>query len=134
MTAATIAPPPTVVTSEYQQPQQQQQQREPEVLARRSPSVRSSNHDSKRLSLSSRDPSLQRHSSTQSQTSTLDNKKRRSQESLVSRRQSERRKPIRIQNYIINRKTIGAGSMGKVKLAECLTDTDRQQVHTTSLT
>ncbi|KAI9255582.1 kinase-like domain-containing protein [Phascolomyces articulosus] len=134
MTAATIAPPPTVVTTEYQQQpshqqqQQQQQQREPEVLTRRSPSVRSSNHESKRLSLSSRDPSsLQRHGSTQSQTSSLDNKKRRSQESLVSRRQSERRKPIRIQNYIINRKTIGAGSMGKVKLAECLTDTDRQQ-------
>ncbi|KAG2226649.1 hypothetical protein INT45_000996 [Circinella minor] len=127
MTAATIAPPPNVVASEYQQPQQQHQ-REPEVLARRSASVRSSNHESKRLSLSSRDPSsLQRQNNSQSQTSTLDNKKRRSQESLVSRRQSERRKPIRIQNYIINRKTIGAGSMGKVKLAECLTDTDRQQ-------
>ena len=98
MTAATVAPPSTVVTNEYQQPQQQQQ-REPEVLARRSASVRSSNHESKRLSLSSRDPSsLQRQNNSQSQTS-----------------------------------TIGAGSMGKVKLAECLTDTDRQQVHITLL-
>ncbi|KAI7880695.1 Pkinase-domain-containing protein [Lichtheimia hyalospora FSU 10163] len=34
---------------------------------------------------------------------------------------------MRIGNYVISRKTIGAGSMGKVKLAECITDNDRQQ-------
>ncbi|KAL0075798.1 kinase-like domain-containing protein [Phycomyces blakesleeanus] len=45
----------------------------------------------------------------------------------VSRKSSERRAVMRIQNYVIYRKTIGAGSMGKVKLAECLTDTIKQK-------
>ncbi|EPB90651.1 CAMK/CAMKL/KIN1 protein kinase [Mucor circinelloides 1006PhL] len=34
---------------------------------------------------------------------------------------------MKIQNYVIYRKTIGAGSMGKVKLAECLTDVHKQK-------
>lgn len=47
----------------------------------------------------------------------------------LQRRSSESRKQaIRIQNYVIYRKTIGQGSMGKVKLAECLTDRDQQKV------
>jgi hypothetical protein len=37
-------------------------------------------------------------------------------------------KVIQIQNYVIYRKTIGAGSMGKVKLAECITDSEKQKV------
>ncbi|ORX60691.1 Pkinase-domain-containing protein [Hesseltinella vesiculosa] len=44
------------------------------------------------------------------------------------RSSSEARKPVvRIQNYVIYRKTIGQGSMGKVKMAECLTDRDQQK-------
>lgn len=47
----------------------------------------------------------------------------------TQRRSSESRKqPVKIQNYVIYRKTIGQGSMGKVKLAECLTDRDHQKV------
>ncbi|KAG2194300.1 hypothetical protein INT47_000443, partial [Mucor saturninus] len=45
----------------------------------------------------------------------------------VSRRASERQQVLKIQNYVIYRKTIGAGSMGKVKLAECLDDTHKQK-------
>lgn len=33
-----------------------------------------------------------------------------------------------IGNYVIHRKTLGSGSMGTVKLAECLSDKDHQQV------
>lgn len=46
----------------------------------------------------------------------------------LTRRQSERHHVVKIQNYVIYRKTIGAGSMGKVKLAECLTDEHKQKV------
>ncbi|CEI93550.1 Putative CAMK/CAMKL/KIN1 protein kinase [Rhizopus microsporus] len=45
----------------------------------------------------------------------------------LSRRQSERHQVMKVQNYVIYRKTIGAGSMGKVKLAECLTDPTKQK-------
>ncbi|KAI8074294.1 kinase-like domain-containing protein [Gilbertella persicaria] len=45
----------------------------------------------------------------------------------LSRKHSERHQVMKIQNYVIYRKTIGAGSMGKVKLAECLTDVDKQK-------
>ncbi|KAI7880391.1 Pkinase-domain-containing protein [Lichtheimia hyalospora FSU 10163] len=117
MTAATLAPPvaaagnaPTTTT------------RDPEILPRRTPSVRSNTLES------TNDPSLQRHGSTRSQTSALEKRKQQNHDtSSASRRPSERRKVIRIGNYVINRKTIGAGSMGKVKLATCLTDSDRQQ-------
>lgn len=120
MTAATIAPQTATVTMpDYH--------REPEVLSRQLPSDKSSS-DVKRTSSTTRSQSLRRHDSTHSQTSSSTEHKRHSQESLVSRRQSERRKVVRVQNYVISRKTIGAGSMGKVKLAECLTDSDRQQV------
>ncbi|KAI8069644.1 hypothetical protein BC940DRAFT_297183 [Gongronella butleri] len=48
--------------------------------------------------------------------------------SSAPRSSSESRKQVvRIQNYVIYRKTIGQGSMGKVKLAECLTDRDQQK-------
>jgi hypothetical protein len=46
----------------------------------------------------------------------------------LSRKHSERHQVMKIQNYVIYRKTIGAGSMGKVKLAECLTDVHKQKV------
>ncbi|KAK4514892.1 Squalene epoxidase [Mucor velutinosus] len=45
----------------------------------------------------------------------------------LSRKHSERHQVMKIQNYVIYRKTIGAGSMGKVKLAECLTDVHKQK-------
>ncbi|CAO3580082.1 unnamed protein product [Absidia cylindrospora] len=46
----------------------------------------------------------------------------------MQRQSSESRKQaVRIQNYVIYRKTIGQGSMGKVKLAECLTNRDQQK-------
>jgi hypothetical protein len=47
----------------------------------------------------------------------------------LSRKHSERHQVMKIQNYVIYRKTIGAGSMGKVKLAECLTDIHKQKVN-----
>lgn len=47
----------------------------------------------------------------------------------LSRKHSERHHLMQIQNYVIYRKTIGAGSMGKVKLAECLTDVKKQKVY-----
>lgn len=53
--------------------------------------------------------------------------KKQSKDTL-SRRHSERHQVMKIQNYVIYRKTIGAGSMGKVKLAECLTDEHKQKV------
>lgn len=46
----------------------------------------------------------------------------------LSRKHSERHHLMQVQNYVIYRKTIGAGSMGKVKLAECLTDVKKQKV------
>lgn len=118
MTAATLAPP---IAASGNAPT-----RDPEILPRRTPSVRSTTHEP------SNDASLQRHSSTRSQTSALEKRKQQQNQDTTSasRRPSERRKVIRIGNYVINRKTIGAGSMGKVKLATCLTDSDRQQVHT----
>ncbi|KAI9019356.1 kinase-like domain-containing protein [Phycomyces nitens] len=66
------------------------------------------------------------HSTAPSQVARSDST-RKSQDNNVSRRSSERRAVMRIQNYVIYRKTIGAGSMGKVKLAECLTDTVKQK-------
>ncbi|KAI8968257.1 kinase-like domain-containing protein [Mycotypha africana] len=45
----------------------------------------------------------------------------------LMRKHSERHQVMKIQNYVIYRKTIGAGSMGKVKLAECLTDVHKQK-------
>lgn len=47
----------------------------------------------------------------------------------LTRKHSERHQVMKIQNYVIYRKTIGAGSMGKVKLAECLTDVHKQKVN-----
>lgn len=119
MTAATLAPPIAASGNAPNTPT-----RDPEILPRRTPSVRSTTHEP------SNDASLQRHSSTRSQTSALEKRKQQQDTTSASRRPSERRKVIRIGNYVINRKTIGAGSMGKVKLATCLTDSDRQQVHT----
>ncbi|KAG2231562.1 hypothetical protein INT48_002978 [Thamnidium elegans] len=52
---------------------------------------------------------------------------KQNKEGTLSRRQSERHQVMKIQNYVIYRKTIGAGSMGKVKLAECLTDVHKQK-------
>lgn len=126
MTATTVAPPVTEPDLYC---------REPEVLARRSPSVKSSADSRRNASTIARQSSVSKHdASSHSQSSTLDssnhhgsNGKRRSQESLA-RKASERRRVLRVGNYVIYRKTIGAGSMGKVKLAECLTDSDRQQV------
>ena len=109
MTAATLTPP-TAVT-------------EPSTTSRtsrRAPSVRSS-HDQKRAA---RDSSLHCQESRHSHHNSMD----KSQDNAIHRRQSEKRKTMRIGNYVISRKTIGAGSMGKVKLAECITDNDRQQV------
>lgn len=40
---------------------------------------------------------------------------------------TERHQVTQIQNYVIYQKTIGAGSMGKVKLAECLTDKEKHK-------
>lgn len=54
--------------------------------------------------------------------------KKQSKETL-GRRHSERHQVVKVQNYVIYRKTIGAGSMGKVKLAECLTDEHKQKVN-----
>jgi hypothetical protein len=42
--------------------------------------------------------------------------------------QSHRYHVQHIGNYVIHRKTLGSGSMGTVKLAECLSDKDHQQV------
>lgn len=108
MTAATITPPTAVS--------------EPSTTrtTRRALSVRSA-HDQKRAA---RDSSLHRQESRHSHHNSID----KSQDHSISRRQSERRKTLRVGNYVISRKTIGAGSMGKVKLAECITDSDRQQV------
>lgn len=53
---------------------------------------------------------------------------KQSKENVLGRRHSERHQVVKIQNYVIYRKTIGAGSMGKVKLAECLTDIHKQKV------
>lgn len=55
---------------------------------------------------------------------------KQSKDAPLARRQSERQQVVKIQNYVIYRKTIGAGSMGKVKLAECLTDVHKQKVIT----
>ncbi|KAI8647232.1 kinase-like domain-containing protein [Parasitella parasitica] len=41
--------------------------------------------------------------------------------------QSHRHHVQHIGNYVIHRKTLGSGSMGTVKLAECLSDRDHQQ-------
>ncbi|CDH55065.1 serine threonine protein kinase [Lichtheimia corymbifera JMRC:FSU:9682] len=111
MTAATLTPPtavpePSTTASRTTTPQ-------------RAPSVRSS-HDQKRAA---RDSSLHRQESRHSHHNSID----KSQDHSIHRRQSERRKTMRVGNYVISRKTIGAGSMGKVKLAECITDNDRQQ-------
>ncbi|KAI9363150.1 kinase-like domain-containing protein [Pilaira anomala] len=65
---------------------------------------------------------IARHHGRKSSSISLKNK-----ESTLSRRQSERHQVMKIQNYVIYRKTIGAGSMGKVKLAECLTDIHKQK-------
>jgi hypothetical protein len=46
-----------------------------------------------------------------------------------SQHQQQRRHHIHhIGNYVIHKKTLGSGSMGTVKLAECLSDKDHQQV------
>ncbi|KAF7730801.1 serine/threonine-protein kinase KIN2 [Apophysomyces ossiformis] len=45
----------------------------------------------------------------------------------MNRRTSESKRTQRIQNYVIYKKTLGAGSMGKVKLAQCISDTDHKQ-------
>lgn len=108
MTAATLTPPTAVPEPSRTTPPQ------------RAPSVRSS-HDQKRAA---RDSSLHRQESRHSHHNSID----KSQDHSIHRRQSERRKTMRVGNYVISRKTIGAGSMGKVKLAECITDNDRQQV------
>lgn len=42
--------------------------------------------------------------------------------------QQRRHHTQHIGNYVIHKKTLGSGSMGTVKLAECLSDKDHQQV------
>lgn len=42
--------------------------------------------------------------------------------------QQRRHHTQHIGNYVIHKKTLGSGSMGTVKLAECLSDRDHQQV------
>lgn len=44
--------------------------------------------------------------------------------------QQRRHQVQHIGNYVIHKKTLGSGSMGTVKLAECLSDKDHQQVST----
>ncbi|KAF7725486.1 serine/threonine-protein kinase KIN2 [Apophysomyces ossiformis] len=95
-------------------------QRDTEILTRRPSSIRASGE--KRPPV--RSSSLRRHASTISNATTLQTEHVRKSQENLSRRPSERRQTVRIQNYMIYRKTIGAGSMGKVKLAECLTDND----------
>ncbi|KAG0166942.1 serine/threonine-protein kinase KIN2 [Apophysomyces sp. BC1034] len=97
--------------------------RNTEILTRRPSSIRSS--DDKRPPV--RSSSLHRHASTISNATTLQTEHVRKSQENLSRRPSERRQAVRIQNYMIYRKTIGAGSMGKVKLAECLTDNSGQK-------
>lgn len=47
----------------------------------------------------------------------------------ASRTHSRRSHTQQIGNYVIYKKTLGSGSMGTVKLAECLSDKDDQQVN-----
>jgi hypothetical protein len=46
----------------------------------------------------------------------------------ASRPHSYKSHTQQIGNYVIYKKTLGSGSMGTVKLAECLSDKDHQQV------
>lgn len=49
--------------------------------------------------------------------------------SSSQQQQQQRRHHVQhIGNYVIHKKTLGSGSMGTVKLAECLSDRDHQQV------
>ncbi|CAO3642837.1 unnamed protein product [Cunninghamella echinulata] len=94
----TTTPPPTVATTEDKQQHQQQQQQQ----------------------------QTRRSNSLHCKASTISNHEKKPQD--IQRRTSEHKKQAyRIQNYVIYRKTIGQGSMGKVKLAECLTDRDQQK-------
>ncbi|KAI8374308.1 kinase-like domain-containing protein [Radiomyces spectabilis] len=53
---------------------------------------------------------------------------RPSSDNPTIRREGSRKSRVqRIHNYIIHQKTLGAGSMGKVKLAECITDSHHQK-------
>ncbi|CAO3653731.1 unnamed protein product [Mucor fragilis] len=69
-------------------------------------------------------PNHRRRSSSMSATR---QQQQHSSKETLSRKHSERHQVMKIQNYVIYRKTIGAGSMGKVKLAECLTDVHKQK-------
>lgn len=48
--------------------------------------------------------------------------------SFQQQQQQKRYHTQHIGNYVIHKKTLGSGSMGTVKLAECLSDRDHQQV------
>ncbi|GAN06410.1 hypothetical protein MAM1_0122d05892 [Mucor ambiguus] len=71
-------------------------------------------------------PNHRRRSSSMSTTKQHQQQQNNNRETLT-RKHSERHQVMKIQNYVIYRKTIGAGSMGKVKLAECLTDVHKQK-------
>ncbi|KAI8333881.1 kinase-like domain-containing protein [Chlamydoabsidia padenii] len=93
-------------------------QEEPNKIHRHSPSSRRSN------SLHRKASNISKANGHTNYSQTGDNNHR----PQIQRRSSESRKQqVKIQNYVIYRKTIGQGSMGKVKLAECLTDRDQQK-------
>ena len=71
-------------------------------------------------------PNHRRRSSSMS--ATRQQQQQHNSKETLTRKHSERHQVMKIQNYVIYRKTIGAGSMGKVKLAECLTDVHKQKV------
>ncbi|ORZ24481.1 kinase-like domain-containing protein [Absidia repens] len=67
------------------------------------------------------------HNNNNSNISTPGDKNRTKSQEMQRRSSESKKQAVRIQNYVIYRKTIGQGSMGKVKLAECLTDRDQQK-------
>lgn len=77
------------------------------------------------VTATSNQPNHRRRSSSMSATKQQNS----SSKEALTRKHSERHQVMKIQNYVIYRKTIGAGSMGKVKLAECLTDVHKQKVN-----
>lgn len=121
-------------------PLQQQQSKSRRTDARPSPQEESMHHHPPRRSNSlhrkasnistSHKTSSNDHSSNPKPSASDSQQQQRSTRSQQTQRRSSesRKQPVKIQNYVIYRKTIGQGSMGKVKLAECLTDRDHQKV------
>jgi len=66
--------------------------------------------------------------SHQAQPVIQDNHHHEQQKQQYPLQQAHRYHVQHIGNYVIHRKTLGSGSMGTVKLAECLSDKDHQQV------